>query len=192
MIHKTHRATKLTQGNVTYALQTNPRLSSFRTPAWEATVREWHLLTIASHNWRSGPHEICTDIIKQYDRVLAIGVGHGDAFRDTHTSITGVDITQDIHTVCSVNCRMRGTPYTSANMTAVFVDCEQDPNSIVNYVRDYHSGPILAVNKTLSKLQSIQTAWAGELLNNLQQPRRTDHASYLDYKAHSILYIPGS
>ena len=141
---------------VQYVWVTNPRFEACRKNVWEASVKEWELITVASKHWRDSTIETTNRWFAQFNRVMAIGVANGEAFRDSHVDVYGVDKSIEIHDVARANSRLRGTPYTQTTVDtlettsydAVFVDCMHNTQGVIDYViNSGHRGPVLAVHK---------------------------------------------
>lgn len=148
---------------VKYQWVNNPKFPKFRQHCWETVIAEWETLSIASRWWMPYTVDATNTWISQFEKIMAIGAGHADAFRDSKRHIWGVDLSQEIHGVARANCRLRGTHYTPATIElleqdlfdAVYIDCARETPGVLAYVQDYHTGPILLVHKVPSTLQSL-------------------------------------
>lgn len=148
---------------VKYQWVNNPKFPEFRRHCWEVAIAEWETLTVASRWWQPYTVDATNYWVSQYEKIMAIGVAHGEGFRDSKRLVYGVDKSREIHGVARANCRLRGTHYTPTTIDrlehdefdAVYIDCVSETHSVLPYVMSYHRGPILLLHKVPSSLECL-------------------------------------
>ena len=193
----------LNHNNVQYVWQANPKHPTFRQCVWEASIQEWPLISVSSKLWQPYIVAATTRWIAQYNRIMAIGVANGESFRDSQRQIFGVDKSTEIHDVARANCVLRGTQYKQTVITdleshvfdAVFIDCYQSLDTVLEYVLRNHSGPILLLHKKADVIRKLDLQGRQlRFLNKTHDPVKPYHMNQPDYrmqKAHVIAEIIG-
>lgn len=143
----------------------SPNTHAYRNHSWELRVNNWETLTVSSKNWSPYTVDFTTRWARQYSEIMAIGVSHGETFKDSQAAVYGVDKSVEIHQIARANCRLRNTEYHISTIQqlerqqfgGVIIDCANHTQSVLDYVLAYHSGGVLILHKMPSVLNSLKT-----------------------------------